>query len=402
MSAVPRSLRYDLLGQAAPCRTWTSQFYAENGQAFREGGSTWITIPSGGTNQFLAPYVRLCFSVTNTSGQYITLNGTINSAISKLEVYCGSILLVSVQEYGALFSMLYDTQAPSTHRPTAGKLMGVSDTARMVGWPIENYLFGQNVNPGATDTFSIPLLCGLFHLSDKEIPLGQLQADLRIKADWEQSSNFDCRGAGGSVEFSDANLTCIMREVPESVDAAIAKTSQGGSFSMHSKDYSNHVNVIPADSGSASVLVPCRVSSLSTTLHCLRPTASYANNNRRSITGRCAGGLTKFSYQINGVNIPQIAVPVETNTAGQDHQPNVCQSMLHLLQALGLYDGTLGCGLERLLYFQKGDTAEDVFDADQETAVIFIPKAWGHFYLPLTLVVSLRKTTTPSISDYRL
>ena len=111
MSAVPRSLRYDLLGQAAPCRTWTSQFYAENGQAFREGSSTWITIPSGGQNQFLAPDVRLCFSVTNTSEQYITLDGTSNSAISKLEIYCGSNLLVSVQEHEALFSMLYDTQA---------------------------------------------------------------------------------------------------------------------------------------------------------------------------------------------------------------------------------------------------------------------------------------------------
>ena len=111
MSSVPRSLRYDLLSQAAPCRTWTAQFYAENGQTFREGSSTWITIPSGGQNQFLAPDVRLCFSVTNTSEQYITLDGTSNSAISKLEIYCGSNLLVSVQEHEALFSMLYDTQA---------------------------------------------------------------------------------------------------------------------------------------------------------------------------------------------------------------------------------------------------------------------------------------------------
>ena len=177
----------------------------------------------------------------------ITLDGTICSAISKLEIYCGANLLVSVQEYGALFSMLYDMQAPSTHRSTAGKLLGVSDTARM-GEPIANYLFGENVNAGATETFSVPLLCGLFHLSEKEIPLGQLQADLRIKIDWEQTANWDCRGAGGVVEFSDINLTCIMREVPDSVDAAIAKTSQGGSFSMHSKDYSNYTNVIPADS----------------------------------------------------------------------------------------------------------------------------------------------------------
>ena len=234
--------------------------------------------------------------------------------------------------------MLYDTQAPSTHRSTAGKLMGVSDTARM-GEPIENYLFGQNSNPGATEMFSLPLLCGLFHLSDKEIPLGQLQADLRVKIDWETTANWDVRGAGGTVEFSDINLTCIMREVPDNVDAAIAKTSQGGSFSMHSKDYSNYTNVIPSDSGSTSVPIPCRVISLSTILHCIRPTANWGNNNRRSITGRCTGGLTKFSYQINGVNIPQNAAQVETNTEGQDHQPNVSQSLPRTLQTFGLYDG---------------------------------------------------------------
>ena len=119
--------------------------------------------------------------------------------------------------------MLYDTQPPSTRRSTAGKLMGVSDTARM-GEPIENYLFGQNIAPGATDTFSVPLLCGLFHLSEKEIPLGQLQADLRVKIDWATTANWDVRGAGGTVEFSDINLTCIMREVPDNADAAIAKT----------------------------------------------------------------------------------------------------------------------------------------------------------------------------------
>ena len=45
-----------------------------------------------------------------------------------------------------------------------------------MGEPIENCLFGENTNAGATETFSIPLLCGLFYLSEKEIPLGQLQA----------------------------------------------------------------------------------------------------------------------------------------------------------------------------------------------------------------------------------
>ena len=136
------------------------------GRHFARRSSTWITIPSGGQNQFLAPDVRLCFSVTNTSEQMITLDGTICSAISKLEIYCGANLLVSVQEYGALFSMLYDTQAPSTHRSTAGKLLGVSDTARM-GEPIENYLFGENINPAPPKRLASHFCAGCFTFQRK-------------------------------------------------------------------------------------------------------------------------------------------------------------------------------------------------------------------------------------------
>ena len=91
--------------------------------------------------------------------------------------------------------------------------------------------------------------------------------------------------------------------------------------------------------------------------------------------------MTKFSYQINGVNIPQIAVPVETQTEGMDHKPNICQSMSHLLKALGLYDGMapLGCGLERFLYSQKADLAEDTFGALQENGGDFHTQGLGTF-----------------------
>ena len=81
------------------------------------------------------------------------------------------------------------------------------------------------------------------------------------------------------------------------------------------------------------------------------------------------------------MNIPQIAVPVETYTADQEHQPNISQSLPHTLQALGLYDGMqpLGCGLERSLYSQKLDTAEDVFDIDQEGGGDFYSQGLGTF-----------------------
>ena len=104
---------------------------------------------------------------------------------------------------------------------------------------------------------------------------------------------------------------------------------------MHSKDYSNYVNTTPADSGSASVLIPCRVSSLSTTLHLIRPTANMLNPQRRSVTGRCTGGLTQYQYQINGVQVPQIAVPIGTYDPDYPAHCDVAHSLPNLLMSMG-------------------------------------------------------------------
>ena len=45
----------------------------------------------------------------------------------------------------------------------------------------------------------------------------------------------------------------------------------------------------------------------------------------------------------------------------------------------------LGCGLKRLLYFQKGDTAEGVFDADQENGGAFYSQSLGTFLFAVDL-----------------
>ena len=61
--------------------------------------------------------------------------------------------------------------------------------------------------------------------------------------------------------------------------------------------------------------------------------------------------------------------------------------MPHLLQALGLYDGMqpLGCGLDRLLYFQISDTAADVFDVEQENGGDFYTQSLGTFIFAVDL-----------------
>ena len=45
----------------------------------------------------------------------------------------------------------------------------------------------------------------------------------------------------------------------------------------------------------------------------------------------------------------------------------------------------MGCGLERSLYSQKGDTAEDVFDADQANGGDFYSQGLGTFLFAVDL-----------------
>ena len=49
------------------------------------------------------------------------------------------------------------------------------------------------------------------------------------------------------------------------------------------------------------------------------------------------------------------------------------------------WDVTLGCGLERLLYFQKGDSAEDMFDPGQENGGDFYTQSLGTFLFAVDL-----------------
>lgn len=363
MATVPKSLKYQLLGQAVPARSYTTQFYADNGQTFQAGQSCWITIPCGQQGTYMDPDVRLTFEVENTGTDQFTIDGTVSSCISKLEVYSGSNQLVSINEYNVLYSMLYDCQCPASNRATLGKAQGVSGLATY-GSTTEKYLAGHNINGGFSNKYSIPLMCGLFHLNDKELPIGSMQTDLRIKVDFEQNANWNIRGNNATVQFKNISITAICRELPDEVDGAIEKGA-GGSFKFHSKDYSNYVNTVAADSGSASILIPARLSSLSTILHCFRPTENILNSARRSVgSGRCVANLSQFQYQINGALVPQLAVAVSSYDETYEAHTDVQHSLPHLLHALGLYEGLqdLGVGLTDLEFLQKNDTAEDALD----------------------------------------
>ena len=368
-------MNYRLQSPAAPgVRSYNVEFTPDNGGTFSETQVVWFTLPAGQRGQFLDPgSVRLCMAVNNTgdNGISVKLDGTAASFISKLEVYSGSQILSSCTDWNALYSLLYDAQCPVGSRACLGRTMGVAAAATF-GSPTEDYLEGGMIAQDGTFRVTLPLLDGLFSLNDHDIPLGNLSVDLRVAVTLESVANFNVRGVDNSISFTELSLKCVMRDLPDRVDQAVTQTGQ----SFHSKQYSNYLQTIAAASGSASVLIPCRVSSLSTVLCMFRPTANLNNSNRRSVaSGRCTAGMTQFQFNCNGTLIPQKPVKTQSYEGAGEVQMHInTQDMLpFFLDAIGLYEGgnmhELGVGLGRIDLFAKQDTATDVYeDPDDVTS----------------------------------
>ena len=62
------------------------------------------------------------------SSNSCSFSGGAYACIEKLEVYCGGVLLSSVEDYGSMHSAFYDTTVSATYRRGLGSMLhGVAD-----------------------------------------------------------------------------------------------------------------------------------------------------------------------------------------------------------------------------------------------------------------------------------
>jgi len=189
--------------------------------------------------------------------------------------------------------------------------------------------------PAATQTtqatFCIPLLSGVVGtLSDKFLPIGLCNDDIRIELTWESSGAAVCYGTsavgtltsgnnGYSWNIINVELECTIVELSDEGQAMVNDvTPFDQPIYLHGSSYRHYVSTLPSSSsGMYTTLVPARQSSLKALHLCPRRNTEVAALNAFSIGSRANPQFASYWLRCGAFLLPQKPINIiNSSTTG--------------------------------------------------------------------------------------
>lgn len=284
---LPKSVDYlDTLPKGVPSERKRRKFYPANGTQYQLGGS--IIIEVSDPRHFLDPTNSyLNFTMENTSGQTLGLDyGGGSVFIRNLRLQQAGNTIMNIENYNRLVCAVIQP-AVNPVRMSAQKSItdntifasdidGVPDVVNtLVGSDIAGCTYNpdDNMADGDTQTFSVPLIGGLFSQS-KLIPLPLLREPIQIVIDLETNGErIGCFGAAPVAAtfftLSNVTYTAELIDVPRDVLGYLRTVQEqnGGSLLVQAQSYAHTTGILPAGStGEQIVNIPIRRKSIKSIL----------------------------------------------------------------------------------------------------------------------------------------
>ena len=284
---LPKSVDYlDTLPKGVPSERKRRKFYPANGTQYQLGGS--IIIEVSDPRHFLDPTNSyLNFTMENTSGQTLGLDyGGGSVFIRNLRLQQAGNTIMNIENYNRLVCAVIQP-AVNPVRMSAQKSItdNTSFASTVAGVPLAvNTLVGSNIAScayqldtniadGTRQTFSVPLIGGLFSQS-KLIPLPLLREPIQIVIDLETNGErIGCYGAAPVAAtfftLSNVTYTAELIDVPRDVLGYLRTVQEqnGGSLLVQAQSYAHTTGLLPAlSTGEQIVNIPIRRKSIKSIL----------------------------------------------------------------------------------------------------------------------------------------
>jgi len=346
------AMLYSMKPSAVSSRSYRDSISAINGNSHASGTPIKINIPAGRKGTYLdcsQSYIK--FKVDNTTGAVLTLSGSGAWVfIQRLDVYHGSNLLESINEYGRLHQALYDMGMNMGDKDTAGTFEGsivqtYTTPATFAGSTIysldEPNRIGVNIASGADETFYIPLVSGVVgQLVDKYIPLGEMSADLRLEFTLYQANiagqHASTAPAWNIVDFTyEAQIVEVDGNVQQEIDQATL-----GYYRIHGTSWGEYNTTVASGDGSKSFLIPARYASLKNLL-VVQQNQAIANGATatHAIACRTKANMSKYQFKVGSLQVPQ--TPVELDATGNLRGAEGFAELKKSFHSMGVLDGGL-------------------------------------------------------------
>lgn len=295
---LPPIVAYAEKYQSPPVQSARYYLTAVNGNSFNcpptTGTVIRFEIPAGTYGSHLnTQETALALTITNTTGNTLTLDGSGFALIDRIDVYYGSMQISSIAGYGNLATVMTDFTGGASPHFSKGQ-----DTINA----------GRVIANTASDTFVLPLINCLGSLALKAIPLSELRDNIRVEVVLNPSMDFGLYGAtfttGVTISSAKLWLTNIM--LSGDVHSALV-ASVNGKLKVPVFDVENYRTSIGVNVGAFTYTIPVKVSSLTSVICTLRESSLFNVFGSRALQ-RTRSSLSTYQFRIGSQSVPSALI----------------------------------------------------------------------------------------------
>jgi hypothetical protein len=309
---------YNLKKTTLPCRNYRiSQFPSNKSTAFKAGQTAIYHIPTRGKTYLDGSQTCFEFQVKNISEDVVTLDRAgAMTFIQKVEIYHGSSLLESIQNYNVLATMLLDYQYDASEKVGHSIEWGVSASIVDPLKGEELVALADIADTPVPRTFSVPLISGVIgSLLDKMLPLS-LNDSLRVEITFATDANMV--GVSASTINWEIDFPLLQLGVVELGDEAdaIVRNVAGSTPIVHGTSFRNFAITVPAGTTKKSqqnYVLPARFASLNSIL--IAPRSEITNGNTVYNVGSRVKAFESWHLKVGGEQFPQREIQSDAETA---------------------------------------------------------------------------------------
>lgn len=341
---ITSDLQFNLKDSAVRSRSYRASIAPTNKSTFNPADTCIMYIPGGRRNTYLDPqqsYIRYTIKNNDTTssiagtdaGQaqfYLDNNGA--CVINRLDVFHASNLLESIQSYNQLMTIMLDTNINAAQKLGLSAAYGTSATTATTDISRKGaQLFGTFWTTAATPatstsngllTICMPVISGVFGLgSDKMLPIGKLNDDIRLEFTFEQNNTavvYNALTPSAGWTITDVQLELAIVELSDEGESMVNSViSPTHPIYLHGNSYRHYSSPLAAAAGGVSVLVPARFGSLKSLFVCPRRSTEITDLKSYSLSSRINPNFAQYWWRIGSALIPAKYVTLEnTNTTG--------------------------------------------------------------------------------------
>ena len=341
---------YNLKNSAVSSRSYRCSLAPVNKSSFAPQDTIIFAIPSR-RSCFLdttQTYLRLTIK-NNDASTGIELDSNGACVINNINIFHGSNLLESVQQYNSLFSYLLDFQMDIGTRVGSSNTLGTStDTA--------NPRKGLAISASKQLTTCLPVISGVIGtLADKMLPL-ETADDLRIEIGLESlAASVYASAAISNWSIISAELEVTIVELGEQgMNMVQSVTPFARPVYLHASSYRHYVSTQTQAAGQASYLVPARFASLKSLSVLPRSNASTTAQAAYSLSSRSNPNWNQYYWRVGSLIVPQ--KPVVLSNSGSTG--GYAEAAIEIQKAFHGLNNSMFSGSCPIAVFNASDAAD--------------------------------------------